>query len=269
MSLNEAKNWTGALGVLLESSQDRDPAEVIRELCDLAHAMGDETAEALLDADPTLYRHMPALTRAFYERVVRKEMAETERLLRHVWVGPVSFVDVASAAVMRTYNRVREMFERVDFRACRRFVMVGCGRLPVTMFHVHDRTETSEIIGLDIVPDAIETAREIAARFGYARIGAELCDGQAHDYGQAQILFITNMIASKAAVLSRIAETGPPDVRIIVREPYSLRRLWSESGERSLDPRLEIIGWGSAHPTLSRDLYLKRRSEPTSGGQVR
>ena len=269
MSLNDAKDWTGPLAVLLESSQDRDPAEVIRDLCDLAHTMGDETAEALLDANPTLYRHVPALTRAFYERVVRKEMAETERLLQQVWVGPVSFVDVASPAVMRTYNRVREMFERVDFRACRRFVMVGCGRLPVTMFHVHDQTETAEIIGLDIVPDAIETARKMAARFGYARIGAELCDGQTHDYGQAQIIFITNMIASKAAVLSRIAETAPPEVRIIVREPYSLRLLWSESGERSLDPRLEIIGRGSAHPTLSRDVYLKRRSMPIFGVPVR
>src|SRR5262245_9318466 len=189
---HHAKDWTGALAVLLESSQDRDPAEVIRDLCDLAHAMGDETAEALLDADPTLYRHVPPLTRAFYERVVRKEMAETERLLQQVWAGPVSFIDVASPAVMRTYNRVREMFERVDFRACRRFVMVGCGRLPVTMFHVHDQTETTEIVGLDIVPDAIETARKMAARFGYPRIGAELCDGQTHDYGQAQIIFITN-----------------------------------------------------------------------------
>jgi hypothetical protein len=202
---------------------------------------------------------VPALTRAFYQRVVRKEVAESARLLQQVRGGSVSFTDVASSVVLRTYHRVREMFERIDFRACGRFVMVGCGRVPVTMFHVHDRTEVTDIIGLDIVPDAVATAREIAARFGYSRVRVELCEGQAYDYRDAQIVFITNMISSKAAVLSRIAETAPPEVRIIVREPYSLRRLWSESGERSLDPRLEVIGRGTAHPTLSRDVYLKRR----------
>jgi hypothetical protein len=260
MSGNDANDWAGALAALLESSQHRDPADVINDLCALAHSMGDEAAEALLDANPTLCRHVPALTQAFYQRVVRKEMAETERLLKHVWDGPVSFRDVASPDVLRTYNRVREMFERVDFRACRRFVMVGCGRLPETMFHVHDRTETTDIIGLDIVPDAIDTAREMAARFGYSRIRAELCEGQAYEFGEAQIIFITNMVSSKAAVLSRIAETAGADVQVVVREPYSLRRLWSESGERSLDPRLEVTGRGSRNSTLSQDVYLKRRA---------
>jgi len=38
-----------------------------------------------------------------------------------------------------------------------------------------------------------------------------------------------------------------------------IARIGSESGERSLDSRLEIIGRGSTNPTLSRDVYLKRR----------
>jgi hypothetical protein len=260
MAVNEVQEWAGALAALLESSCDRDPAQLIDDLCTLAHEMGDETAEALLDADPTLNRHVPGLTRAFYRRVVRKEIAEAKRLLQQPRDSHVAFTDVASPAVLRTYNRVREMFERVDFGACRCFVMVGCGRVPVTMFHVHERTETTQIVGLDIVPEAVDTAREIAARFGYARVVAELCNGQAYDYGRAQVIFITNMISAKAAVLTRIAESAPADVLVVVREPYSLRRLWSESGERSLDPRLEIVGKGSTNRTLSRDVYLKRRS---------
>ena len=259
MHSNDTKDWASVLAALLQSTQGRDPADVIHDLCALGQAMGDETAEALLDADPGLFRHVPALTQAFYQRVVRKEIAESRHLLQQSLDGSVSFREVASPPVLRTYNRVREMFERVDFSGCRRFVMVGCGRVPVTMFHVHDRTESAGIVGLDVVPEAVDTARAIAARFGYTRVSAELCDGKEYDYGQAQIVFITNMIASKAAVLSRIAETAPPDVRIIVREPYSLRRLWSESGERSLDSRLEIMGRGSNNATLSRDVYLRRR----------
>jgi hypothetical protein len=265
MSANEVHKWTQALAALIESSHDRDPATLIDDLCRLAHEMGEEVAEALLDADPTLRRHVPRLTQAFYQRVVRKEIVEAAHLLHQPLENGIAFTNVASPAVLRTYNRVREMFERVDFRACRCFVMVGCGRVPVTMFHVHERTATTEIVGLDIVPEAVETAREIAARFGYARTGVELCDGQAYDYGRAQIIFITNMISAKAAVLTRIAETAPPDVVIVVREPYSLRRLWSESGERLLDPRLEIVGRGSRNSTLSRDVYLKRRSSNPIG----
>jgi hypothetical protein len=267
MSVKEAKEWARALVALLESSQDRDPVDVINDLCALAQAMGDDTAEALLNADPDLRRHAPALTLAFYQRVVRKEIAESQRLLQQIGDDRVSFLDLASPAVLHTYHRVRDMFERVDFGTCRRFVMVGCGRLPVTMFHVHDRTETTRIVGLDIVPEAVDTARAIAARFGYTRLEAELCDGRSYDYGETQIIFITNMISSKAAVLSRIAETAPRDVQVIVRDPYSLRHLWSESSEHSLDPRLEITGRDSPTASLSRNVYLKRRSIPVSGGR--
>src|SRR5688572_21681355 len=106
MAVNEVQEWAGALAALLESSRDRDPVQLIDDLCTLAHEMGDETAEALLDADPTLSRHVPGLTRAFYRRVVRKEIAEAERLLQQPRDRHVAFTDVASPAVLRTYNRV-------------------------------------------------------------------------------------------------------------------------------------------------------------------
>ena len=227
--------------------------------------MGDDAAEALLDAHPGLFEYAPTLTQANNQCIVTEEIADAQRLLQERWDGPVLFKDVASATRLVAYNRVPELFDRVVFRNCRCLVMVGCGSLPFTIFHVHDRTEVPEIIGIDIVPEAVETANELAKRLGYARVRAELQDGRSYDYSQAQIVFIANMVSPKPTVVSRIADTAPKDVQIIVREPYSLGRLWAESSERSPDPRLEITGRGrSGSWNLSRAVFLSRRSVPTS-----
>jgi hypothetical protein len=157
------------------------------------------------------------------------------------------------------YDRVNEMFDHVDFRECRRVVMVGCGRRPFTMFHIHDKTDVPEIVGLDIVPEALEAGEALAGRLGYDRARFVLCDGIAYDFGGADLVYVSAMVSPKAAVVSRIVDTAPGHVHITVREPYALGRLWSESAVRPLDPRLEIAGSGSGAWSLSRDVHLKRR----------
>jgi hypothetical protein len=88
----------------------------------------------------------------------------------------------------------------------------------------------------------------------------ELCDGRAYDFSRAQVIFVANMVSPKAAVLSRIADTAAEGVQVVVREPYSLGRLLTESVEDSLDSRLEITGKGHGwRGNLSLDLYLRRR----------
>ena len=67
---------------------------------------------------------------------------------------------------------------------------------------------------------------------------AELTDGRDFDFTDSRIVFVAKMTTPKGAVLSRIADTAPQDVRIVVREPLSLGRLWAESAEQTLDPRL-------------------------------
>ena len=171
-------------------------------------------------------------------------------------MAPTSFVD---------YNRSDDMFEKLNFRDCRLLAMVGCGRIPFTIFNVHDKTKIPEIIGLDILPEAINTASRLVSRLGYGRVRFELRDGRSYDYGQTQIVYVAAIVSPKSAVMSRIADTAPDDVQIVVREPFSLARLWLESIEHSLDPRLEITSMGPKSPTMNRDVYLRRRATRVLG----
>lgn len=81
------------------------------------------------------------------------------------------------------------------------------------------------------------------------------------------------MVTSKSAILSRIADTAPENVQVIVNEPYSLGVLWEEPVEPNLDPRFEVfargkdwyadrspaIGQGIGRVALSHDIYLRRK----------
>ena len=256
----KTSHWKEDLVQLLESSCDRDPGDLITDICALAAAMGEDSAEELLNAHPQLYDYAPTLTRAYCQRVLTRESPDVRRLLERSACSPASFKAAASDLALELYDRSLEMFDRLDFSNCHRLVMVGCGSLPFTIFHVHDRTTIPEIVGLDVLPQAIETAATLAARLGYGRVRTELCDGRSYDYGQTQIVYVAGMVSPKSAIVSRIADTAPDGVQIVVREPYSLGRLWLEGIEHDLDPRLEVTGRGRGGRGLNRDVFLKRRA---------
>lgn len=260
-------SWKDKLEHILASSRDSDPIALIMELRGLGLTMGHEVGDALLASHPEIFAHRPALTEAFRKMVHAQDVAEIAMLLQQEVDGPVSFQNVAAKntniGLMSSnyaYNRLNEVFDYLDFRRCQQVVMVGCGGRPFTMFRFHDQTTIPRIIGLDIVPEAVETANTLAARLGYPRIRAELCNGLDYDYGQAQVVYIANMVSPKAAVVARVAETAPDDVTIIVWDPCSLGRLWADRAEDALDSRLEVTGRTSVSQTMTRDIILRRRT---------
>jgi hypothetical protein len=126
-------------------------------------------------------------------------------------------------------------------------------------------TAVPQIVGLDVIPEAVEMANALAAKLGYGRMHAELCDGLDYDYGGAGIVYVASMVTPKAAVVSRIADTAPEHVRIILWEPYSLGRLWAEAAEPDLDPRLEVTGRSSIWRNMTRDVFVQRRRQSPRG----
>jgi hypothetical protein len=263
--------WKEDLERLLAASQDRSPTERINSIRDLGLAMGHEAGEALLQAHPELFAHQPALTEAFRRMILAQDIAEVAQLMKQEVAGRVSFKDVASnktnigvLSSTEAYDRLSEIFDHVDFRGCRRAVMVGCGGRPFTMFRLHDMTAVPEIIGLDIVPEAVDMANALTAKLGYDRMHAELCDGLDYDYRGAEIVYVASMVTPKAAVVSRIVDTAPEPVTIILWEPYSLGRLWAEAAEPTLDPRLEVTGRSSVWRNMTRDVFARRRGAPSS-----
>ena len=261
----EMRNWQVALERILDAPPERGILELIREIGDFAAEIGYDNGDALLEACPELFHYRPALGREFYETIVGREIAEANRILAADIAAPVSFRAVAAPPSVIAYDRIGDAVANVDFSRCRRLVMVGCGWRPITMFHLHDHTSVTEIIGLDIVPDAVKTATALTAKLGYDRMRAELCDGGSYDYSGVQRVYIASMVAGKAAVFARILETAPEDVQIVLWDLVSLGRLMIESAERHLDPRLEVTGHGTIS-WLSRDVFIRRRGGPQPGG---
>lgn len=270
--MQKTSSWREDLERLLQGSRDRAPTEVINSIRDLGIAMGHDTGEALLDTHPEFFAYQAALTRVFAQMVHAQDVAEIRQMLDQDMKGPTSFgqiaagkTDIGVLSSKDAYKRLDEVFDHVDFNDCRRAVMVGCGGRPFTMFRIHDQTTVPEIVGLDIVPEAVETANRLAAKLGYSRLRAELRDGCDYDYSGAQVVYVASMVSPKAAVVSRIADTAPDDVQIVLWEPYSLGRLWAESAERTLDPRLEITGRTSISRNMTRDVFVRRRPAAMHG----
>jgi hypothetical protein len=261
--------WKTSLERILASFEGRDTGKLITQICNLAADMGHDAGEALLEAHPEFYAYKTRLTSAFDQAVLAREDSDAAQLMRQEFDGAVSYIDLVDEIAADTYKRLSGIFDRVDFSGCSRVVMVGCGRRPFTMFHIHDKTAVRDIIGLDTRPEAVEGANALAAKLGYDRMHAVLCDGCDYDFDGAQIVYIASMVAQKAAVVSRIADTAADDVEIVVREPCSLGLLWSESAERSLDSRMEVTGYGPVSRTLSRDIFLTRQGGSTARGSGR
>jgi hypothetical protein len=262
--VNDA-HWQADLETLLKGAKDRHLDDLFKEICELGVAMGDKAGEALLNAHPEYFSYTPWLTEAFGRMIVQWDITETGRLLSLGPDDPVPFKDAATSRTLKHYNRLNDVFDYFDFRGRGKMVMVGCGRKPFTTFHFHDRTDIAEIIGLDIFPEAIETANAMAEKFGYDRMRAELCNGRDYDYSQADVVYVSTMAMPKAQVVSRIADTAPENVQIILWEPVSLSKLWSECAEDGLDPRLEVIGRGHVSSGLTRDVFVRRRDVSATG----
>lgn len=249
---------------LLACAGSRDPLELIEPICRLADAMGEDACNALLASRPGLLKYASVLTEANYRRILSYEFGETERMLqlRPPESGPVGEL-LSERERVNTYGRVGDMFHNVDFSQCRRMVIVGGGPNPVTAFHVYDRTGVPDIVVIDVRPEAIDKVSALIAHFGLSRMRAEIRNGLDFDYRGTEVVFVANMVASKAAVISRIVDTAPAAVQIVAREPYGLGVLWAESAERELDARLMVAGKGRHGSPLSRDVYLRRRSSPS------
>jgi hypothetical protein len=224
----------------------------------LGQEIGAEVGEALMDRHPELLDFVPAASRHYLEYICAQERAEAEHLLARSSQGKFRYIDYAGTFGRHNYNRVRDMFDVVDFSSRRRFVMVGCGPLPMTLYHVHDRTAVTELIAIDVDLHAVETVNATARNFGLNRVAAHALSGEEFDFAGADVVYVANLVRPKRQVLARIADTAPETAAIVLRDPYSLGRLLTERGTDDLDPRLKVIGVSPPELShFSRHVFLQ------------
>jgi len=158
----------------------------------------------------------------------------------------------------RAYGRVRDLFQYIDFRGCRVFVLVGCGPLPVTLLHVAHRTQVPRLIGLEVEPEAARRAGALCRGLGVGRLEIRDCDGGTFDYRDADVVYVANLVRPKRAVLGRVADTIAPGARVVVREPSPAGELFAERGVDAGDPRWRELARGPEDTRfLSYNLFLE------------
>lgn len=110
----------------------------------------------------------------------------------------------------------------------KRFVMVGCGSFPITLFSIAQNYKHIKPTGIDISLEAIINAKELKNKLNYKEITFDIVDGANFNYSNYDTIFIANLVIPKTDVLKRIAMTCKPETIIFMRVPVMYGNLLSE-----------------------------------------
>jgi SAM-dependent methyltransferase len=251
-------NWARRVQQVLADLNQLTPVQAIGKFADLAFEVSEDQANACLDEHPGWFDRYELLNRLYYRHIVDMETDEARHVLSRAGPGSRSFKELAGERGIVSYERVGDMFKHVDFNDCETFVMVGCGQLPVTALHVMDRSNVGQVVCLDVSEKAISVTQQLKAVLGLDKLQARLSNGKDYDFGAASVIYIGNMVSPKLEVVRQALRTCAPTARLIVREPYSLGRLWTERVETALGTLIDVTGKGPVSRHLSRDVYLQK-----------
>ena len=191
-----------------------------------------------------------------------KERQESLNLMEKISTGDYSPERLRSLLVSEVakngYDRLNDLTDLVDLVNCKRFVLIGCGPLPLTLFYAYDQSPTLELIGVDIDASSLSIAHKLAKSLRLETISFVNKDGSQFDYGGADIVYVANQVYPKRPVLNQIAKTADSDVQVVVREPTRLGELLSESVSQQIPPQFSIVRSGQENKHfLSLHLLLK------------
>ncbi|MBW2457694.1 MAG: hypothetical protein JRI68_24530 [Deltaproteobacteria bacterium] len=214
--------------------------EATERLIALGRAHPPEQLERLI-VDGALLEARAQLAPAYVRDVRRREIEAAQRML----ASSAARLEGLGEFAQSTYSRVVDMFDHLDFRSCTRFVMVGAGPLPATLWHVRDQTAVPNILGLDVDAEAVTWGRQVLRAIDPTRMRLQCQAGEQAHFGEADIIYVANLISRKAEVLERIAETARPGTQVALRDPFSVGLLLAERGAEVLAERFSVTGQGT------------------------
>lgn len=257
--LIHSMNWRDELAALMDVIETKDPKAAINEIVDLSASVPEEEAGAFFRDDGAAGHYAAVARRVYSEYILQMENTALDNILAMEIRAGMQFGQVADPEAKMAFDRVADIFEKLTLEPEMRFVMIGCGQLPVTAIHVIERAGCANVICMDVVERAIDAAERLKAIFGWPSLHPVHCDGKDFDFGAADVVYIANMVSPKAAVVDQVARTAPPGCQIVVREPYGLGQLWAELAETSLPDRFRVDSYGDGSRYLSRDVFLSWR----------
>ncbi len=150
--------------------------------------------------------------------------------------------DIHAIHTKHSYARIEDAVNLADLSNCQSYVMLGCGKVPSSMFYVHDWTDIPRIVGVDNNEEAVIKATQICRKFGLDRISIEQADAGSFDLSSFDAIYWGQFCTPRKKVMENIIKTAKKNCKIILREPFHTGTLGTESILPSLDPRLEICG---------------------------
>ena len=128
------------------------------------------------------------------------------------------------------YNDISNEFKGLDkyMKCAKKFIMVGCGSFPITLFSVCEKYNKLNVTGIDSSPEAIINAKELKNKLSYKNLFFEIIDGINYNYKDMDTIFIANLVIPKTKVLKRVAMTCHSGTKILLRIPIMYGSLLSE-----------------------------------------
>lgn len=152
----------------------------------------------------------------------------------------------------------------VDAQGGHRLVMVGCGQYPETLIQIcASGLRIEDAVGIDCQQDAAVTSQRVLEKWRPSQTAVpaqiECADGATFDFSRANLVLMANGTARKQAILQRIVDTAPADVRILARNPILLgRMLYEDIFQPALNKRL-ILCSENQPSKLSRTYLFKKQ----------
>lgn len=174
------------------------------------------------------YKNFFIFCESFHERLI--EIHEKEQIMK----SEKSFLAIKESLTLeynkKFYQDISTEFNKLDgyMKYSKRFVMVGCGSFPITMFVACEKYKQLSIIGIDSSAEAIINAKELKYKLPYDKIIFKIEDGINYNYRNEDTIFIANLVIPKTKVLKRIAMTCKIGTKILLRVPIIYGSLLSE-----------------------------------------
>lgn len=247
----------------LEAASGRpgDFLDAMDSLLAFVRDVDDREAWAAVEVRPEFARH-----RVFFGRCVLRfawmmeSLTHAELMARPFRAGPVG--PLIGRQTCGQYARMEELSRMVDFSACRRLVMTGCGKLPACLIYLHDRTSIPDLLGIDTDDDAVAMARAVAARWGLNRLRIERADAAEISYAPFDAIYWDPFATPRRRIMERILRTARPDAVIILREPFGAGTLLLEPVMPILDSRFVVTGESEGFPGRFRLKHYILRLKP-------
>lgn len=232
-------------------------ADTMRQLWALCRGITDPAVVRSLEAMPE-YRPVRAALSGYWAAHLRQE---EEAASRRVLSDPLrTGLGDTSMLALEDYRGTAGELALLRGRPAVRAAVVGCGPYPETLMALQTSGLAQRaVVGVDRHAETVALATAMTDRFcapePHARIVYE--DAAAVDYSDYDVVVVANGLVGKARLLDRIHRTAPIGVRVLMRSPVLMGRLFYEHVQPDLRPGWTVTGRHLGTP-LSETLLLER-----------